>query len=77
MDLGKLRDRFPRLTLMGNISSWTMSQGAPADVEAEVRSCMDAARERRGIIVGMSNYVQPETPPANIDALLEAVERYR
>ncbi len=77
MDLGRLRVRFPQLTLMGNISSWTLARGTPADVEAEVRSCMEAAREHRGIIVGMSNYIQPETPAANIDALLKAVERYR
>lgn len=77
MDLAELRRRYPRLRLMGNISSWTLSRGTPCDVREEVISSMEAARRHRGIIVGASNYVQPETPEANIDALLEAMERYR
>ncbi len=38
---------------------------------------MDSARKHGGIIVGVGNAVQPETPPQNIDALLEAIDDLR
>lgn len=78
MDVRKLRQRFPNLSLVGaNVSSITLSSGTPQQVIDEVRDCMEAARELGRIIVGISNYATPETPPENVDALLEAVERYR
>jgi hypothetical protein len=78
MDLRRLRTRFPRLTLVGaNVSSHTLAIGTPAEVAAEVRDCLDAARELGGILVGLSNYAMPETPAANLHALLAAVARWR
>ncbi len=71
MDLGRLRERFPRLVLIGNISSRTLHRGRPEDVAAEARSCLDEARRSRGIIVGLSNYAMPGTPPENLEALVE------
>ena len=73
MDLARLRERYPDLTLIGNISSRTLHRGTPEDVTAEARSCLEEADRSGGIIVGVSNYVMPETPPENIDALLTAL----
>ena len=75
MDLQKLRVGYPDLTLIGNISSWTMSQGKPEDVRKEVASCLETARRLGGIIVGVSNYLQPETPHANIETLFESLNK--
>lgn len=77
MDLDRLRTEHPHLTLFGNLASWTLARGTPEDVRHEVESCMASARRHGGIIVGVSNAVQPETPPENIDALLEAIDDLR
>jgi len=77
MDLRKLRERFPNLVLIGNISSYTLYCGSREDVEAEVRSCLEEAKRRRGIIVGVSNYIVPGTPKENIDTLIEAIRKHR
>ncbi len=78
MDLNRLRDRFPGLTLVGgNISSQTLSQGSVAEVVAETRDCLETAQARGRILVGLSNYAAPETPAANLHALIETIARYR
>lgn len=77
MDLLRLRQTFPKLTLLGNISSHTVALGSPDDVKAEVLSCLEIAHTHGGIIVGISNYVQPETPPRNIDVLLKTIDENR
>ena len=77
MDLARLRNEYPKLTLMGNISSWTLSLGSEEDVRAEVKSCFDAARKYSGIIVGISNFVLPETPLKNLDMMLATIEEER
>ncbi|MHB1157331.1 MAG: uroporphyrinogen decarboxylase family protein [Phycisphaerales bacterium] len=78
MDLNLLRDRFPRLTLVGgNISSQTLSRGSAAEVVAETRECLETAKARGRILVGLSNYAVPETPAANLHAMLETIARYR
>jgi len=77
MDLNRLRQMFPKLTLIGNISSQTVAQGTPDDVKAEALSCLETAHTYGGVIVGISNYIQPETPPQNIDILLKTIEENR
>ena len=71
MDLEKLRKLYPCLTLLGNISSWTLSRGSKEDVKRETWSCIEAARRYGGIIAGLSNYALPETPPENVEAMLD------
>lgn len=77
MDLRTLRERFPRLTLLGNISSHTVHLGTKEEVVAEVLSCLEEARRGKGIIVGTSNYFVPGTPVENVIALLETIRAYR
>ena len=77
MDLGKLRRRFPHLTLLGNISSHTVHLGTKEEIFEEVASCMEEAERSRGIIVGVSNYLVPGTPVENVMALLEYIEKLR
>ncbi len=77
MDLERLRTRFPKLTLIGNISSHTVHLGTRDQVVAEVEAVMACAHRLGGIVVGVSNYLVPGTPPENVIALVETVERLR
>jgi len=77
MDLRKLRERFPDLTLMGGISSHNLHCGTREEVAAETREAVEAARERGSVIVGCSNQIVAQTPPGNIEAMVETIEEYR
>jgi len=77
MDLARLRQEFPHLTCIGNLSSWTLALGSGQDVRDEVVSCCQAGKKYNGVIVGVSNAVQPETPKENIICMLEALEENR
>ena len=77
MDLGRLRQRFPCLTLLGNISSHTVHLGTKEEVVEETISCIEEAKRSRGIIVGVSNYLVPGTPVENVTVLLETIRQYR
>jgi len=72
-----LRVCFPKLTLIGNISSHTVHLGTRDQVVAEVESVMAQAHRVGGVVVGVSNYVVPGTPPENVMAMVETVERLR
>ncbi|NOZ29479.1 MAG: hypothetical protein GXP39_15700 [Chloroflexi bacterium] len=77
MDLGELRRRFPRLTLLGNISSHTVHMGSREEVIAETLSCLEEAKRSGGIIVGCSNYFVSHTPIENVVAVLETIRQHR
>lgn len=77
MDLDKLRERFPRLTLIGNISSHTVHMGSKHQIIAETISCLETAKRAGRIVVGTSNYFVPHTPVENVIAVLETISEYR
>jgi len=77
MDLRRLRERYPHLTLIGNISSHTLHMGTKEEVIAETRSCIEAAKELGSIIVGVSNLIVSQTPPENFFAMLETIMNER
>jgi hypothetical protein len=77
MDLEKLRQQFPHLTLLGNISSLTLHAGTKEEVIAETRLCLEVAKEYGSVIVGPSNQVVAQTPLENFWAMMETLHRYR
>jgi len=77
MVLSELRNRFPHLTLLGNISSHDVHVGTREEVVAQTLSCLEEAKRSKGIIVGASNYFVPGTPIENVIAVLETIKRYR
>ena len=77
MHLATLRERFPQLTLIGNISSHTLHLGRREEVVAETLSCLQEARRGRGVIVGVSNAPASGTPIDNVRALLETIREHR
>ncbi len=52
-------------------------EGTPVDVRRECDDALEAANECGRIIVGISNYPVPGSPPANIEAMLEALRSNR
>lgn len=77
MDLGQLRRRFPHLTLVGNIASFTLHRGTKEEVVAETLSCLEEAHRSGSIIVGCSNLIVPDTPLENVMAMLETIREHR
>jgi hypothetical protein len=73
MDLKRLRETFPHLTLLGGIASETLHTGTREDVIAEARSALEVAQEYGGIIVGCSNQLVAPTPMANVEAMMEVL----
>lgn len=73
MDLRKLRERYPDLTLLGNICSATLHSGTKDEVIAETRACMDAAKELGSMIIGCSNQIVAGTPEENFWAMMETM----
>jgi len=77
MDLRLLRERYPHLALVGNISSHTLHLGTKDEVIAETLSCMEAAKELGSIIVGCSNLIMPQTPEENLLAMVSTIAECR
>jgi hypothetical protein len=77
MDLARLRERFPHLTLLGGIASETLHLGSRQDVVEETLSALQVAREKGSIIVGCSNQVVTKTPIANFEAMMETLREHR
>jgi len=77
MDLESLRERFPALVLLGNVSSHTVHLGSKQEVIAEAMSCLELAKRTTGVIVGTSNYFVPHTPIENVMALIETIREHR
>jgi len=77
MDLARLRERYPRLILIGNISSHTVHLGTKDEIVAETLAALEVAKESSGVVAGVSNYFVPHTPIENVMTVLETVERNR
>lgn len=77
MDIPKLHSLYPHITMVGNISSFTLHTGSPEEVEAETRACLEEAKETGKVIAGCSNIIISETPDRNVDVMLETIAKYR
>lgn len=77
MDLRQLRERFPQVTLVGNVASQTLHLGTKEEVVAETRAALAAAKELGGILVGCSNQIVAQTPPENLWAMIETIRKFR
>jgi hypothetical protein len=77
MPFRKLRERFPRLTLLGGVRSEVLHRGTVAEVVEEARSAAEDAKAIRGCIIGCSNQIVAPTPVRNFWAMMETLERYR
>jgi uroporphyrinogen decarboxylase len=77
MDPVRVHERFPHLVMLGNISCHLLDTGTPDEVREQTRKCIEQAKATNKVIAGSSNLILPTTPRANVDALLETLDRYR
>lgn len=73
MDLRRLRERFPHLTLLGGISSYTLHRGSREDVVRETLAALEVAKELGSTMVGCSNLIVSQTPMENFWAMMETL----
>jgi uroporphyrinogen decarboxylase len=78
MDIGEVKAKMGhRVALMGNVPPLDVGvRGAPADVKQWAKECLDKAAPGGGMILSFGGGVSPDTPPENIDALLEAAREW-
>jgi uroporphyrinogen decarboxylase len=78
VDLADLKTRMGhRVALMGNVPPLDVGvRGQPADVLQWARTCLEKSAVEGGLILSFGGGVSPETPPENIDALLQAVHTW-
>jgi uroporphyrinogen decarboxylase len=66
-----------RVCLVGNVSTTILLKGTPEQVDAEAQEiCSKAMGSGCGFILGSGCEIPLETPPENIDALINAARKY-
>lgn len=73
MDIRPVKAALEPKAIMGNLSPLNvMVQGTPSDVEHTALSTLNQVANRGGLILSVGGTLYPDTPPDNIDALVEA-----
>ena len=63
-----------RVALMGNVPPLDVgARGQPIDVIRWARTCLEKGASGGGLILSFGGGVSPDTPPDNIDALVQVV----
>lgn len=75
MDLRRMRQTYPQVTLWGGINSETLHLGTVEEVRVQALTALEAAREYSGIVVGCSNQIVIGTPPENLEVMLETLRQ--
>jgi len=73
MDLRRLRETFPHLTLLGGINSATLHRGTRDDVARETMAALEVAHECGSLMVGCSNLIVCQTPMASFEAMMQTL----
>jgi uroporphyrinogen decarboxylase len=78
MDLGRLKREFGcDLCFHGSLDiQRTFPFGTPADVREEVRRRMEAGQPGGGFIIAPAHALQPDVPPANVEAFVDACDEF-
>ena len=78
VDLGDVREiAGHRTTLVGNVSPANLLKNSPEEIDAEARLiCAKAMGNPRGFILGSGCEIPINTPPENIDVLINAARKY-
>jgi uroporphyrinogen-III decarboxylase len=77
MDLKRMRETFPGVTLWGGINSETLHIGTVDEVREQTLTALQASQEFTSIVVGCSNQIVIGTPPENIEVMLETMREHR
>ncbi len=65
-----------RIVLIGNVNPMLIRAGAPEDVRRATRAVLERLAPCGGLIVQDGNNIPPDSPLENINAMMEAAERY-
>ncbi|MGE5740799.1 MAG: uroporphyrinogen decarboxylase family protein [Candidatus Aminicenantes bacterium RBG_16_66_30] len=65
-----------RVVLIGNVNPMLIHAGTPDDVQAATRRVIEKLGPRGGLIIQDGNNIPPGSPPANINAMMEAAEAW-
>lgn len=78
VDMGEARETVgDRVTLWGNVLPANLLKNTPEEIDAEAKLVCDKAKwSPRGLILSSGCEVPIETPPENIDALINAARKY-
>jgi len=76
MDLAELKRRYPKVTFWGNVPPALIRDKTKDEVLAACKHCIDAVKADRRLILGSSNSIIPGTPPENVFAITEAIEKW-
>jgi len=76
MTVGKIREKLPRLIILGNSSSNVLNSGTEEQVREETRAGLIESGGRN-FLPGPSNAVLHGTPLQNIFAMIEEIENYK
>ncbi|MBI3991451.1 MAG: hypothetical protein HY350_04795 [Candidatus Omnitrophica bacterium] len=78
MDLAKLKERFTRLILWGNLDCGdTLVNGPKERIEKEVNECFEKGKPGGNYIFGSSNAIHWGVPAENFLFMRDAAEKYR
>ncbi len=75
MTFDRLREAFPELVLVGNVSCDTLQRGTAEEVRKMTRYCLDSAAPR--VIIASANSLLHGTPLENIYAMYDTAKEYR
>jgi len=77
MDLGEIKERFPRLVLWGNVDcAKTLAFGPEEKIIAETKACIMKGAPGGGYILGSSNTIHPNVPAKNFVIMVKAARMY-
>lgn len=76
MTVGRLRELYPEVIILGNVSSATLHNGSEEEVREETKATL-AESKGRNYIAGPSNAIMHGTPVRNIFAMVEEIEKYK
>lgn len=77
MEMGRVRQRYPELILIGDVSSHTVHLGSREQIVSETLRALEAARKSGRTVVGLSNQFVPHTPIENVMAVIETIHENR
>ncbi len=77
VDLGEAKKAVGhRVVLIGNVTPANMLKNSAEEVDAEARSVCEKMGDMRGFILGSGCEVPINTPPENVEALVNAARKY-
>lgn len=76
MEVGKIKNKYPGLIVLGNVNSSTLCKGTVDDVRHETRASL-VESGGYNYVPGPSNAVVHGTPPENVYAMIDEIDKFQ